>query len=85
MGWAAMSQILILCCNKDDYLKEIMPCWIAGSSRPEVFYEKGILQNFSKFTGKLLCQTLLFAKLQASGLQVRDSGTGVSLWILKDF
>ena len=26
------------------------------SSRPEVFYEKGVLRNFTKFTGKHLCQ-----------------------------
>ena len=30
------------------------------SSRPEVFCKKGILRNFSKFTGKHLCQSLLF-------------------------
>ena len=30
------------------------------SSRPEVFCEKGILRNFTKFTGKYLCQSLFF-------------------------
>ena len=30
---------------------------------PEVFYKKGALKNFSKFTGKLLCQSLLFNKI----------------------
>ena len=64
MESAGMSQTLTLCCNKDDDLKEML-CWIGGSSRPEVFYQKGILQNFAKFTGKL-CQSLLFPKLQAS-------------------
>ena len=32
----------------------------------EVFYKKGALKKFSKFTGKLLCQSLLFNKI--SGL-----------------
>ena len=27
---------------------------------PEVFYEKGVLTNFTKFTGKHLCQSLFF-------------------------
>ena len=30
------------------------------SSRPEVFCKKGVLKNFPKFTGKHLCQSLLF-------------------------
>ena len=33
------------------------------SSRPEVFCEKGVLRNFSKFTGKHLCQSLFFNKV----------------------
>ena len=32
------------------------------SSRPEVFCEKRVLRNFSKFTGKHLCQSLFFNK-----------------------
>ena len=36
------------------------------SSRPEVFCKKGVLRNFAKFTGKQLCQSLLFNKLHAS-------------------
>ena len=28
------------------------------SSLPEVFYKKGVLKNFAKFTGKQLCQSL---------------------------
>ena len=32
------------------------------SSRPEVFYKKGVLRNFIKFTGKHLCQSLFFNK-----------------------
>ena len=30
---------------------------------PEVFYEKGILKNFSKFTGNHLCRSFLFNKV----------------------
>ena len=32
-------------------------------SRPEVFYKKGVLKNFTKFTGKHLCQSLFFNKV----------------------
>ena len=28
------------------------------SSRPEVFCQKGVLRNFTKFTGKHMCQVL---------------------------
>ena len=31
-----------------------------GSSCPEVFCKKGIFENFTKFTGKHLCQSLFF-------------------------
>ena len=33
------------------------------SSRPEMFYKKGALRNFTKFTGKHLCQSLFFNKV----------------------
>ena len=33
------------------------------SSCPDVFREKGILRNFTKFTGKHLCQSLYFNKV----------------------
>ena len=33
-----------------------------GSSRPDVFCQKGVLRNFAKFTGKHLCQSLFFTK-----------------------
>ena len=33
------------------------------SSRPGVFFKKGVLRNFAKFTGKLLCQSLFFNKV----------------------
>ena len=37
------------------------------SSRSEVFCKKGVLENFTKFTGKHLCQSLIFNKV--SGLR----------------
>ena len=30
---------------------------------PELFYEKSVLRNFTKFTGKYLCQSLFFKKV----------------------
>ena len=33
------------------------------SSRPEVFFKKGVLRNFAKLTGKHLCQSLPFNKV----------------------
>ena len=30
---------------------------------PEVFYKKGVFRNFTKFTGKHLCQSLFFNKV----------------------
>ena len=33
------------------------------SSRPNVFCKKGVLKNFTKFTGKHLCQSLFFNKV----------------------
>ena len=32
------------------------------SSRPEVFFKKGVLRNFTKFTGKHLCQSQKFLR-----------------------
>ena len=40
------------------------------SSYPKVFYKKGVLRNFVKFTGKHLCQGLFLIKLPAWGLQL---------------
>ena len=47
-------------------------------SRLKVFYEKGVLRNFTKFTGKHLSQ-------RPAALLKRHSGTGVFLWILRNF
>ena len=42
--------------------------YVNRSSRPEVFCKKGILRDFSKLTGKNLCQRLFFNKVV--GLQL---------------
>ena len=57
------------------------------SSRPEVFCLKGVLENFTKLTGKHLCQSLCYNKVVGPGLQLyqkRDCSTGVFLWILRN-
>ena len=36
---------------------------IARSSRPKVFCKKGVLRNFTKFTGKYLCLSLFVNKV----------------------
>ena len=36
---------------------------LKSSSCPEVFFKKGVLKNFAKFTGKNLCQSLFFNKV----------------------
>ena len=52
------------------------------SSRQEVFCNKGVLRNFTKFTEKHLCQSLFFNKvgdIRPATYLKRDSGTGVFL------
>ena len=39
---------------------------------PEVFCKKDFLKNFTKFTGKRLCQSLFFNKI--AGLRLRGGG-----------
>ena len=59
-------------------------CFFIESSRQEVFCEKDVLRNFTKFTGKHLCQCLFFNKVairRPATFLKRDSGTGVFLWI----
>ena len=53
------------------------------SSHPKVFCKKDVLRNFPKFTGKHLYQSLFLNKLQL--YLKKDSGTGVFLWILRNF
>ena len=54
---------------------------IMQAQPPEVFYKKGVLKYFSKFTGKQLHQSLFFSNV-GLGLQLylkRDSGIDVFL------
>ena len=37
--------------------------YIFRSSRPEVFWKKGVIRNFAKFTGKHLCQSSFLNKV----------------------
>ena len=37
--------------------------YLNRSSRPEVFWKKGVVRNFAKFTGKHLCQSLFLNKV----------------------
>ena len=53
-----------------------------------VSYKKDVLKYFAKLIGKHLCQSLFFnnvAGLRPATLLNRDSGTGVFLWILRNF
>ena len=49
-----------LYCNSKCYFSSSEAHWQKQS--PEVFYEKGVLTNFSKFTGKHLCQSHFFKR-----------------------
>ena len=52
------------------------------SNRPEVFYKKGVLRNFAKFTGKHLYQRLFFNKVTGLRPQIyfkKVSDTGIFL------
>ena len=52
------------------------------SSSQRCSMKKDVLRNFTKFTGKHLCQSSFFNR--ATLLKTR-SGTGVLLWILRNF
>ena len=69
-----MSVLLYIWCIISEHLV-LGTLWVAASeilswviltfirSRPEVFCKKGILTTFTKFTGKLLWQSLIFNKV----------------------
>ena len=54
--------------------------WHLRSSCPEVFYKKGVLRNFTKLTGKHLCQSLFFNKV--AGLCLKTPFHTEHLWWL---
>ena len=47
--------------NKFSLMRKLVH--MVRSSRPEVFCKKGVLRNFTKFTGKHLCQSFFFNKV----------------------
>ena len=50
-----------LYCNRKCHFSSSEAYW--QKQPPEVFYQKGVPSNFSKFTGKHLCQNLSFRRL----------------------
>ena len=50
-----------LYCNRKCHFSSSEAYW--QKQPPEVFYRKGVPTNFSKFTGKHLCQNLSFKRL----------------------
>ena len=53
-----------LVCHREKY-KLINQIRDPQKHAPKMFYEKGVLGNFAKFTGKHLCQSLLFNKVSS--------------------
>ena len=67
-------------CGKSENCRSPENC--TRTSHPEVFFKKGVLTNFAKFTGKHLGQNLFFnrvAGLRPETLLKRESVTGVFL------
>ena len=61
---------------------------IFKSSPSQIFFKIDVLKNFTSFTGKHLCWSLLLIKLQTlrpATLLKRDSNTGVFLWNWRSF
>ena len=66
--------------------ENIRPIIFFKSSHWRCSVKKGALRNFANFTGKHLCQKRFFNKVAGlRGYQKRVSGTGVFLWILRNF
>ena len=66
----------------------LLNSYFSRSSRPEVFFKKGVLKNFTKFTRKRLCQSLFFNNV--AGLRPATSikkrlWQRCFLWILPNF
>ena len=56
------------------YFENRSEAYLEKQSHPKVFCKKGVLENFAKFTGKHLCQSLFFNKV---------SGLAQSMLLLK--
>ena len=69
------------------FLKKSISAWPEESHR-RCSMKNCVVESFAKFTGKRLCQSLLFNKvadLWPVTFNKRDSGTSVFLWILQNF
>ena len=85
--------------NKLKRLNSFSACWAIGWNRPTTTknfgsthrgcsINKGALKHFSKFTKIRLCRNLCldkFTGLKPATFLKRDSDTGGSLWILRNF
>ena len=93
------SILKILMVLKNNYTKKILDLFaifkairafvpITRSSHQKCSIVIVVLKNFTKFTGKQLCQSLFFnnvADLRPAILLKGDCGTGVFLWVLWNF
>ena len=50
--------------------KKTTKIWLKRSSLLEAFYKNGVPRNFTKFTGKHMCQNLFFNKVAGSSMQL---------------
>ena len=53
------------------------------SSRPDMFCEKGVLRNFTKFIGKHLCQSRLLIKFLRTPFSQNISGRLLLIWYIR--
>ena len=70
--YVIINLILVLSLNFKQFeiLVLVFEIWSYGSSRPKVFCKNSVLRNFTKFTGKQLCQSLFLNKV--AGLEACD-------------
>ena len=68
------------------YLDILLGLKILNESLQGCIYEKEALKNIVKFARKHMCRGLFFNKIagwKPTTSSIRDSGTGVFLWVLK--
>ena len=53
------------------------------SRRPDMFCEKGVLRNFTKFIGKHLCQSRLLIKFLRTPFSQNISGRLLLIWYIR--
>ena len=60
-----LSRIFRLCYREVSFSKRVLSAWLGSTwASSEVFCQKSVLRNFSKFTGKHMCQSLFFNKVE---------------------